>query len=1182
MIKYEDVKDQSTEDYFYGNRFSIDAFNKKYTAIENETYVQSLKRVCDYVASVEETEELQKYWAERWFDEIYNDWWHPAGSIMQGAGCNKKISLSNCTTISMGTIDDKNEWDNLESIFKNTAYTVAKCAAYRQGLGLDGSRIRPAKMSILNSANESEGVVHWLGFIDSIGYKVGQKGRIPAMLFSLNIKHPDIKKFIQVKSDYTQIQNANISVQITNDFYEQVLVNGDWELTFEIPEIKAGSKVYIDEHSIDKDCEYELINGNKKWYYIAKKDRPLEKWSKTINSVELLELLAKCMTKNAEPGIQNIDIARKYSNSDYLYDPTHEYDSRILSTNACQPSWSPILTKYGIRPLSEVYIGERIWSQNGWVTVTNKWSNGIKKVYKYRTTAGVFYGTEDHRIVSNGTKIEVYESESIDILTGEYQSDVNIDIQDVVDGIVFGDGPVHKASNDLVYLNVGKDDYDYFDSEISTLIGKENGINDGYSYDVKTTIKSEDLDYTYNRSIPDRFLYGDRNKVCGFLRGLFTANGGMSGNRIALKASSYKVIEQVQLMLSSVGIRSYFTTNKAKVIQWKNGEYLSKQSYDVSITVDRDKFFHIIGFVQKYKNDKLENIVNTIGRADKPQKQTYDIVSSELISEEEVFHITVDGNNHTYWTGNCNVANCSEQYLSRESLCVLASLNAGRFSPNKPQYDQELSIIGPSVNRFLDNVNQCELVYKTYATPHQKMAIELLRRTGAGYTNLAGWLFKKNLEYGSLEGNEAVEDFTKYYNYYLYKSSIELGREKGSFGLFDHDKFEKSPFVQRMIEMGLIFDAMRNVTCSSIAPTGTLTLMFRDLCFSYGIEPAFGIYFWKRTRISGKYEYYFCVPAVVRDVFERTGYKIPINSDAIKDTWDGKYGKPIADFIDKHKELVGIKFKNATEIKPLDKLDMMSRVMKWIDSSISVTYMLPEGSDWKDVYNFILEAWKREVKSIAAFPDKKMYGIVSFINFKDLAFKLIREGVQIHNQNFTDEELTQLNIKTTENIDKYDAPKRKKELICDIYSTKIKGKLHTILIGLLGEDPYEVFVICGNVTKEEKGKIVKVKSGHYKLVNIDNKDIYEDISSTCDEHEDTITRMVSMSLRHGVSLEFVCDQLSKVKGDVNSFAKAIARILRKYQSITSVKGEICPNCSNESLIRSEGCVSCPCGFSKCG
>jgi hypothetical protein len=30
--------------------------------------------------------------------------------------------------------------------------------------------------------------------------------------------------------------------------------------------------------------------------------------------------------------------------------------------------------------------------------------------------------------------------------------------------------------------------------------------------------------------------------------------------------------------------------------------------------------------------------------------------------------------------------------------------------------------------RFLDNVNECEIKYSTYATPHQRLAIEKLRR----------------------------------------------------------------------------------------------------------------------------------------------------------------------------------------------------------------------------------------------------------------------------------------------------------------------------------------------------------------------------------------------------------------------------------------------------------------------
>lgn len=373
MIKFEDVKNVTTEEYFNNNQFSIDAFNKKYAAFPGETYPQALKRVCDFVASVEPTKELQKYWSEKWFDEIYNDWWHPAGSIMQGAGSNRKISLANCTTISMGVQDEKKEWDNLESIIKNTGYTLAKTAAYRQGLGIDGSRLRPEGSSIMNSANKSTGVVHWLQWLDNMAYYVGQQGRIPAILLSLNIKHPDIEKFITVKSDYTKIQNANISVQITNDFYKAVENNEDWELYFKIPKIKKGEKIYLDVHSIDMDCKYD--EDAKAWYKIATHNKKEEIITKTVKARKLLELIAENMSKNAEPGIQNIDIAREYSNSDAVYDPNDEYDSRILSTNAC------------------CVVGEtKVMTDKGWLTMEQIYDIMINKK---ETLLAMSYNIED-------------------------------------------------------------------------------------------------------------------------------------------------------------------------------------------------------------------------------------------------------------------------------------------------------------------------------------------------------------------------------------------------------------------------------------------------------------------------------------------------------------------------------------------------------------------------------------------------------------------------------------------------------------------------------------------------------------------------------------------------------------------------------------------------------------------
>lgn len=861
MIKFKDVKNQTTEEYFNGNQFSIDAFNKKYALFEGETVVQAIKRICDYIASVEKDESTRQYWSERWFDEIYNDWWKPAGSIWQGAASGRKVSLSNCTTISLGSVDEGQEWDNLESIIRNTGYTVAKTAAYRQGLGVDFSRLRPRGTEVTNSAKESTGAVHWMKFIDSIGYYVGQKGRVPAMLFSLHINHPDVLEFINSKKDFTNIQNANISVQITKEFYNAVKNDEDWEMKFVVPAVKVGDKVYVDVHS----ATLTTLKDEQGYYNIATKAKKKEVFTRTEKARKILELIAKNMYAFAEPGIQNIDIAREYSNSDAVYDPSAEHDSRIISTNAC-----------------------------------------------------------------------------------------------------------------------------------------------------------------------------------------------------------------------------------------------------------------------------------------------------------------------------------SEQYLSRESLCVLGSINAGRFSTTPNEYIKELSIIGESINRFLDNVNECELVYQTYATPHQKIAIENLRRTGAGITNLAGWLFKTNMVYGTAEGNALVEDFGKWYNYFLYKSSIVLGHEKGSFKLFNKEKLKTSKFIKHMLKIhpDLEFDALRNVTCSSIAPTGTLSLMFRNMVMSYGVEPAFGMYFWKRTRISGKYEYYFIVPEIVRTVFEQAGLPIPMKTDTIRDTWDGANGKPIVEFIEKNKKKVGIHFKSATEIKPLDKLDLMARLMKHVDSSISVTYLLPEKTNWKDVYDFILEANDRGVKSIAAFPDKQMYGIVSFIPFKDLALSLKNAGVSIHAQNFSPDEAAALDIVDAEVVDIKHATKRPSRLPADIYGVTVKGEKFCIVVGLLNGKPYEIFGGTMNGLgfkfQHKTGYVEKVKRGHYKL-EIGEDIVIEDFGQHFTPVEQILFRLTSTSLRHGVPTKYIVEQLSKASDDMGSLTAAASRVLKKYVADgEEVTGQKCLSCGSQSLVYTEGCVTCnQCSWSKC-
>lgn len=378
-------------------------------------------------------------------------------------------------------------------------------------------------------------------------------------------------------------------------------------------------------------------------------------------------------------GFMNLPLSRRYGRIG------EEIADNCEGGNPCQPKWAKVLTRNGIRKFEDIKIGDEIWSKDGWTKVTNKWSTGIKKVYEYRTSAGVFYGTSNHRIISNGEEVEAGKAESIDSLAGEFTTDqIKIDPKVVVDGLVIGDGSYHKASNNLVILHVGENDKDYFNSEVAHLIlNHRPGISET-AYEVNTTIRYEELDKMPARLIPDRFYYGDKSTVASFLRGLYSANGSICGNRVSYETTSPILRDQVQTMLSSLGIKSYFTVNKPSLVKFENGEYLCKESYDINISSDREKFNALIGFIQQYKQEKLASILQI---KSSNSKVTFDIKEVNFISEEEVFDITVSNNSHTYWTQNCNVHNCMEITLADGEACNLCELYLNNISSKEELID---------------------------------------------------------------------------------------------------------------------------------------------------------------------------------------------------------------------------------------------------------------------------------------------------------------------------------------------------------------------------------------------------------------------------------------------------------------------------------------------------------------
>ena len=80
-------------------------------------------------------------------------------------------------------------------------------------------------------------------------------------MISIDCTHPDLEKFITVKSDLNKVTSANISVRVTDEFMEAVRNDSDWELSFTRPETGEVTKKVVHAKEI-----YRLLCENN-WDY---------------------------------------------------------------------------------------------------------------------------------------------------------------------------------------------------------------------------------------------------------------------------------------------------------------------------------------------------------------------------------------------------------------------------------------------------------------------------------------------------------------------------------------------------------------------------------------------------------------------------------------------------------------------------------------------------------------------------------------------------------------------------------------------------------------------------------------------------------------------------------------------------------------------------------------------------
>ncbi len=456
------------------------------------------------------------------------------------------------------------------------------------------------------------------------------------------------------------------------------------------------------------------------------------------------------------------------------------------------------------------------------------------------------------------------------------------------------------------------------------------------------------------------------------------------------------------------------------------------------------------------------------------------------------------------------------------------------------------------------------------------------RRTGIGITAEGDMLAALGCRYGSESGIDFSTEVHKLLAIEVYRSSVDLARERGPFPIFDLEREKDNPFINRIKESApRVYENMqkygrRNIATLTIAPTGSVSICTQT---SSGIEPVFSVNYKRRRKVNPNdknvkisftddigdaWEEYTVFHPKFEIWLEKNGY----DKEEVKSYPDKEFQKII-------KKSPYYQATSA-DIDWLSKVRMQGSVQKWVDHSISVTVNVPEDTSEELVSKIYQTAWESGCKGMTIYREGS------------------RTGVLVSNDK-EDQENSSKFPETT-------APSRPRILDADVVRFMNDNEEWVAVVGVLNDKPYEIFTgkAEGFFLPDwvNKGQIVKNKKHdkHRSAARYDfhfkDKDgfkvIMEGLSRQFNKEFWNYAKLISGILRHGMPMHFVVDLVDNLILDsqsINTWKNGVVRALRKYIADgTIAKEAVCPECSNEgTLMYKEGCLICSiCGYSKCG
>jgi len=249
---------------------------------------------------------------------------------------------------------------------------------------------------------------------------------------------------------------------------------------------------------------------------------------------------------------------------------------------------------------------------------------------------------------------------------------------------------------------------------------------------------------------------------------------------------------------------------------------------------------------------------------------------------------------------------CAEQPLPPNGVCNLGSIDLSKFVKNNKETDYDkLEIVIREGVRYLNFVAEKSV----YPTDKIQKWVDENKAIGIGYMGWADYLLIKEIPYGSKESIDEIDTIGKFLNDISENESEKISGEMG---------------IPKACEN--LPKPRRNVTVTTLAPTGTLSLLAG--CSS-GIEPIFSEITIRNDK-TGTYTF-------ENDLVSKPYFRCAVSSNGAKEvTWE-------------------------------EHVLMLAGWQKYIHSGVSKTINFPTHTHRETIGKAMFMAWENGTKGIAVY-----------------------------------------------------------------------------------------------------------------------------------------------------------------------------------------------------------------------